>query len=140
LQLDGLWEMAGSILQGGVTLAADPGFQRRFRELEIDLEALAAMELRVLADLHAGATPAVESALLEIRGGEVRQRIHMLKIEALGYYAIPRPDELAAHNEGPVGYDFAAPVVEDWLAGGVLGVDGASELNKSNIARSTLGL
>jgi alkylation response protein AidB-like acyl-CoA dehydrogenase len=124
---DGLWQ--------------DAGFQRRYRELEIELIGLEMLELRILADLEAGQVPGPESSILKIKGTEIGQRINELMVEALGYYALPYPDELLIDNEGPVGHDHALAALKGWLFSRAWSIYGGSnEVQKNIIARRALGL
>lgn len=62
-------------------------FATRLARLEIDLDNLQVTTLRILAASAEGAAPMAESAMLKIRGSELRQDIASLARRALGPYA-----------------------------------------------------
>jgi alkylation response protein AidB-like acyl-CoA dehydrogenase len=141
VQLDRVREIAAAQDPNAEGLWEDAGFQRRYRELEIELIGLEMLELRILADLEAGQVPGPESSILKIRGTEIGQRINELMVEALGYYALPYPDELLIDNEGPVGHDHALAALKGWLFSRSWSIYGGSnEVQKNIIARRALGL
>ena len=63
-------DYAAREVNGGKALLADPLFQKRLSDVEIDLMALEFTELRVLASVAAGGSPGAESSLLKIKGTE----------------------------------------------------------------------
>ncbi len=141
VQLERVREIAVGQDPGAGTLWEEPSFQRRYRELEIELIGLEMLELRILADLEAGQVPGPESSILKIKGTEIGQRINELMVEALGYYALPYPDQLLIDNEGSVGHDHALAALQGWLFSRAWSIYGGSnEVQKNIIARRALGL
>ena len=69
------------------TLLADPLFQQRLSDIEIELIALEYMELRVLAKLSSGDTPGPESSLLKIKGTEIQQALQEIRMQVIGAYS-----------------------------------------------------
>jgi alkylation response protein AidB-like acyl-CoA dehydrogenase len=59
----------------------------RIAQVEIELEALAFTELRVLAAESAGTRPGPESSILKVKGTEIAQALSELALDALGPYA-----------------------------------------------------
>jgi alkylation response protein AidB-like acyl-CoA dehydrogenase len=59
----------------------------RIALVEIELEALAFTELRVLAAESAGTRPGPESSILKVKGTEIQQALSELALDALGPYA-----------------------------------------------------
>jgi alkylation response protein AidB-like acyl-CoA dehydrogenase len=114
-------------------------FRAQAADLEIDLLALEAAVLSVLADDGGGG--AVMASVLKVRGSEIRQRVSELLVRALGDYAMvsyPDPAESDVVLPGP---DFAAGVMATYLyrrAATIYG--GANEIQRNIIARTVLGL
>lgn len=59
----------------------------RIDETEIELDALAFTEMRVLAAESAGVRPGPESSILKVKGTEIQQALSELALDALGPYA-----------------------------------------------------
>lgn len=72
--------------EGSATLIEKESYRNRLAQMEMELDALEVLELRVL---HApegdpDAAPSVLGPILKVRGSELRQRISELAIDALG--------------------------------------------------------
>ena len=80
-------ELAKTQTNAAGVLLDDPQFRNRLSDIEIELQALEYTELRVIASMAAGETPGPESSLLKIKGTEIQQALHELRMEALGGYA-----------------------------------------------------
>jgi len=144
-QLERVSQIAARTPCDGGKVADDTAFQRKYRELDVDLRGLEMLELRMLADVEArqapGSEPSILQMILKVRSTEISQRIADLMVETLGYYALPYPDELPIDNEGSIGHDYALPAVQGWLFAHASSIyDGSSEDQKNVIARSALGL
>ena len=125
----------------GGSLWDDADFRRRVIELEIDLEALAMTELRVLSQVEQGGAPGPESSILKIRGTEISQTLQVMQIEAFGYYGMPYPDQTLIDNEGPIGEPFALAAMQAMLYGRASTIFGGSnEIQKNIISKAVLGL
>src|SRR3546814_1344358 len=79
-----LKQIAQTERKGGRPLAEDPLFAARIARVEIDLENMKTKNLRVLADSGSSAAPLELSAMLQIRGTEIRQELASLARIALG--------------------------------------------------------
>jgi alkylation response protein AidB-like acyl-CoA dehydrogenase len=66
---------------------SDRRLRERIASVEIELEALAFTELRILAAESAGTRPGPESSILKIKGTEIQQRLTELALDAVGPYA-----------------------------------------------------
>ncbi|NJN52665.1 MAG: hypothetical protein HC809_13825 [Gammaproteobacteria bacterium] len=140
-QLTQLRAMAARTLSDGEPLLASSALRARIDAVEIELMALEITELRTLASVAAGGAPGPESSILKIRGTEIAQRIADLQIEVLGYYALPYPDATLLSNEGPVGPDYAMPVLKGMMYGRAASIFGGSnEIQRNIIAKAVLGL
>lgn len=126
-------------------LAAEAGLagaewvETALAELEIDLLAMEATTLRLLAREEAGATLGAETSLLKIRGTEIQQKITetMLQIAGpLAAVAVPP----GAGNAAPVGEPFAHVAYQhlNWRKLSIYG--GSNEIQRQIIAKQVLGL
>jgi alkylation response protein AidB-like acyl-CoA dehydrogenase len=119
---------------GGQPLAADPYFQQRISDIEIDLMALEFTELRVLSAAAAGKEPGAESSVLKLRGSEIAKALQDIKMDVAGYYAgIDDADNNANHS-------FANKTRIDFMYGRASSVyGGTNEIQKNIIAKAVLG-
>jgi len=140
---DHLKQVAEAQRKGGRPLADDPLFAARLAKLEIDLENMKTTNLRVLADSSGGVAPLELSAMLKIRGTEIRQEITSLLRRALGPYAQPFVSEALdeGFNGEPVGPPFAAPVASEYFNNRKLSIFGGSnEVQREIITKALLEL
>jgi len=70
-------------------LDQDQAFKRRLAQLEIDAEAIAMSELRMLSKLKTGQNPGTDASIIKLRGSEVNQDTTELTVAAAGLYALP---------------------------------------------------
>ena len=138
-----LKDIAESETKGGKPLARDPLVAARLARLEIDLDNLRITNLRMLSGSTSGAASMAESAMLKIRGTEVRQEITALARRAVGLYAQPYvPEALdAGYNGEPVGPWYAARVAPDYFNNRKLTIYGGSnEVQREIITKTMLEL
>ena len=127
----------------GRSLANDNSFSGKIADAEIALTALEYLNLRFLAEEAAGRPIGPEASVLKIKGTELRQKLTELTIEALGYYAIPfEPEQLTDRwNEPPIGPDYAAAQIPQYLYSRAATIYGGSnEIQRNIIAKMVLGL
>lgn len=133
--LNDVMSIAAAEPRGNASLADNDDFASRLARLEIALDALETYELRVMAAGAQGASRAYDASILKILGSEVKQKIHMLGIEALGSLAAAWPDEAApSHPSGAGRY-----LVVDALffrAASIYG--GSNEIQRNIVAKSLL--
>lgn len=140
---DHLTQVTRTQRTGGRPLSDDPLFAARLAKLEIDLENMKTTNLRVLAGSGGGAAPLELSAMLKIRGTEIRQEITSLTRRALGRYAQPFLSEALdeGFNGERVGPNYAAPVAVDYFNNRKLSIFGGSnEVQREIIAKALLEL
>jgi alkylation response protein AidB-like acyl-CoA dehydrogenase len=124
----------------GKPLLEDPAFLRKITTVEVDLEALAMTELRVVAASAAGKGPGPESSILKVRGTEIEQRISELAVEAVGYEAMPYITT-ATDNSNDVLTDYAVGATYSYLNNRKLSIFGGSnEIQRNIISKVVLGL
>ncbi len=118
-------------------------FRERLADTAVKLDAVEALESRVLAEAARGGSPGDEASLLKILGTEVMQAIEALRVEASGYYAMPFEREMIAAEvpADPPGPDFALRAVSDYNFGRAHTIYGGSnEIQRNVIAKAVLGL
>ncbi|MCP5130163.1 MAG: acyl-CoA dehydrogenase family protein [Pseudomonadales bacterium] len=125
-------------VNAGKSLLAEPGFQARMSDIEIELMALEFTELRVLAAVASGGAPGAESSLLKIKGTELQQAVQSLAMEVAAYYQGVLPNDLSAEE---LGHDFGSKARQSFMYGRAATVYGGSnEIQKNIIAKAVLGL
>jgi alkylation response protein AidB-like acyl-CoA dehydrogenase len=130
-----------NILKDIVAGLNNPNLERKITELEINLNALEMLELRLLSDLENGGHPGAESSILKIRGTEIQQRLTELFVEASGEYALIYPGPHGHSNNQPTGPAHAAKSVSKFLNYRKASIYGGSnEIQKNIISKYILGL
>lgn len=110
-------------------------------KLEIDLMALEATELRIVAQLSRGKDPGPAASLLKIRGTEIAQRVNDLRHRAVGGYGLSLREHPTSQNMFVPGPKYAHTAAEKYLNTRKLSIYGGSnEIQRNIIARSVLGL
>ena len=121
----------------------DPDLALAVSAVEVDVDALEATELRVMATLQVGQNPGgLVSSMLKLRWSELQQAISRLAVRALGPDALAwetaRPMPLHAAGSGLD--DDARPVVAQYLNARAYTIfGGSSEIQREIVAREVLG-
>ena len=136
-------EMAKTQMSSDRALIEDTAFLDKVAQVEIQINALEATELRILGSLSAGQNVGPESSLLKTRGTEIGQLITELAVEAVDYYALPfnNSGPGIGHNEPPIGSDFAntsAPRYFNYRKASIYA--GSNEIQRNIMAKLVLGL
>lgn len=135
--------IAATESKAGKPLSQDPLFSARLARVEIELANLTISNLRMLTRSDFGAASMADSAMLKIRGTEVRQQITALVRQAAGPYSGPfRPDALEEDHDGePAGPGYAAAAMTDYLNHRKLTIyAGSNEVQREIIASAALEL
>ena len=131
-------EYAAREINGGKSLLADPLFQSRLSDIEIELMALEFTELRVLAAVASGGAPGAESSLLKIKGTELQQAVQSLAMDVAACYQGVLPNDLDAAQ---LGHAFGSKARQAYMYGRAATIYGGSnEVQKNIIAKAVLGL
>jgi acyl-CoA dehydrogenase len=124
-------------------LLDDPDLALAISAVEVDVDALEATELRVMATMQVGQNPGgLVSSMLKLRWSEIQQSITRLGVRLLGADALawesarPMPDAVSA-----AGLDDAArPLVAQYLNARAYTIfGGSSEIQREIVAREVLG-
>jgi alkylation response protein AidB-like acyl-CoA dehydrogenase len=122
----------------------DPGHAELVRDIarvELDLLALEATELRVVAQMARGIDPGAAASLFKIRGTEIFQRIVDLSHRAMGNYGLALREHPAGDNGFIPGPDYGHTSAEKYLNSRKLSIYGGSnEIQRNIIAKAVLGL
>lgn len=124
----------------------DPDFARKAAELEIQIAALDATELRIFSSLSAGKSIGAASSMLKCAGSEAQQAISELALEAIGLYGQPFVEdtwaELKGRSNAPrPGPDYAAPVAPSYFNYRKTSIyAGSNEIQRNIMAKAVLGL
>lgn len=79
----------------------------RLAALQISVQALAALEARVVSAQQAANEPPVPWSMLQARSLALQLEVGEALVDCFGYYALPFPDPVSLHNEGPIGPDVS---------------------------------
>lgn len=122
----------------------DPAFAEFVREIarvELDVLALEATELRVVAQMARGIDPGPAASLFKIRGTEIFQRITDLTHRAIGNNGLALREQPGDGNHFMPGPDYGHTAAEKYLNSRKLSIYGGSnEIQRNIIAKAVLGL
>lgn len=121
----------------------DPDVALRLSEIEVDIDALEMLELRVLSDMQGGRNPGAVSSLLKLRVSEIHQAVTRLGVDVIGYdgLVVETTRPLYALNHAPVVDEELLPVVPKHLNGRAYTIfGGSSEIQRDIIGKLVLGI
>jgi alkylation response protein AidB-like acyl-CoA dehydrogenase len=126
----------------GGRLINDRDFREKIANLEIQVAALNATELRIFSGRTAGKAIGPASSMLKCVGSEYQQAITELTLEAVGTYAAPFvEDPWSQSNEGRAGPDYAAPAAPAYFNYRKASIyAGSNEIQRNIMAKMVLGL
>jgi len=123
--------------------SGDERFTERLSGIEIDIEVLEMMELKLLSKIQQGRNPGPISSVLKLRGSEIHQDITRLGVDILGARALvwePRRP-LYELNDPSVLSERELPLVPAHLNGRAMTIlAGSSEIQHEIMAKQMLGL
>jgi alkylation response protein AidB-like acyl-CoA dehydrogenase len=126
--------------------------RRQLAEAAVQIEALEAIEFRVMSALSVGSAPGPESSILKTVGTELSQRLTEIALTAAGAYAgVHQPHMVSPGGPSPgftpppqndgVGPDYSWTVAAKYLndrAGSIYA--GTNEIQRNIMAKAVLGL
>jgi alkylation response protein AidB-like acyl-CoA dehydrogenase len=116
-------------------------FIREIARVELDVLALEATELRIVAQMSRGIDPGPAASLFKIRGTEIFQRITDLTHQAIGNYGLAIREHPASTNRFMPGPEYGHTATEKYLNSRKLSIYGGSnEIQRNIIAKAVLGL
>ena len=116
-------------------------FARDIARVELDVLALEATELRVVAQMARGIDPGPAASLFKIRGTEIFQNITDLTHRAIGNYGLAIREHPVSANRFMPGPDYGHTASEKYLNSRKLSIYGGSnEIQRNIIAKAVLGL
>jgi len=116
-------------------------FLRDIARIELDVLALEATELRVVAQMARGIDPGPAASLFKIRGTEIFQDITELTHRAIGNYGLAIREHPVSANRFMPGPDYGQTASEKYLNARKLSIYGGSnEIQRNIIAKAVLGL
>ena len=127
----------------GGTMADSSAFMAELATTEVQLQALKALEARVIASVEETGAPGDEASMLKIVGTQVQQTLESLRVEAVGNYSLPFDTDLirGESNLPAPGPDYAVSAVSDMNFGRASSIYGGSnEIQRNVIAKAVLGL
>ena len=127
----------------GGTLSDSDAFMAELANTEVQLQALKALEARVIASVEKTGAPGDEASMLKIVGTQVQQTLESLRVEAVGNYSLPfDTDLIRGESKLPApGPDYAVSAVSDMNFGRASSIYGGSnEIQRKVIAKAVLGL
>ncbi len=139
-------KIAAIEMSGGEPLIDDPDFAAKITAMEMKIESLDAVELRIFSALSAGQAVGPESSMLKCAGSELQQDISELTLEAVGGYAAPFvQDTFAIAREGTNAQmatpDYAAPAAPSYFNYRKTSIyAGSNEIQRNIMAKMVLGL
>ncbi|RMD90255.1 MAG: pimeloyl-CoA dehydrogenase large subunit, partial [Alphaproteobacteria bacterium] len=126
----------------GRPLLEDPVFAARLAKVEMELDALATTNLRVLTAPDAAANMGPISSMLKIKGTEIRQELNDLARRAVGPHALPFASEMLepGYNGPELVPDYALGVAKGYFNNRKITIYGGSnEVQRGIIAKTILG-
>ena len=116
-------------------------FIKEIARLELDVLALEATELRVVAQMSRGIDPGAAASLFKIRGTEIFQQITELTHRAIGNYGLAIREHPMSANRFMPGPQYGHTASERYLNSRKLSIYGGSnEIQRNIIAKAVLGL
>ena len=140
--------IAQGVHEGSNSVWNDMRFRDQFTRLEVDIEALEMLVLRVLVAKRDGKKSSLEASMLKIRGSEIQQRYAELMMQAAGPLSLPFVYEAMEQGWQADAGDLAKAIDLEYapLAGSYFNLrktsiyGGSNEIQKNIIAQQLLAV
>jgi len=133
--LNDVAKIAAGETRGNASLLDDDDFANRLARLEIALDSLEIYEMRVMEAAERGAARDYDASIMKILGSELKQKIHLLGVEALGPLAAAWPDDDAPAHPSGAGQKLVVDALF-FRAGSIYG--GANEIQRNIVSKFLL--
>ncbi|MBL4908275.1 MAG: acyl-CoA dehydrogenase family protein [Sneathiella sp.] len=127
----------------GEYLINDNGFNKRLRDLEIRVMSAEYTERRFMSALSRGGNPGANASISKLMGSELNQEISELRMEAVGYHALPFLPEtrIPGNNTAFPGPERARTATAKYLNNRATTIyAGSSEVQRTVVSKQILGL
>lgn len=127
----------------GQAFADSADFMKKFNDVEVQILAMEATELRILGALAAGQNVGPESSMLKTRGTELQQAVTELALEITGHYAAPLDQSTPAPGDNfqPVGPQPSNGVTQEYFNTRKVSIyAGSNEIQRNIMSKLVLGL
>jgi alkylation response protein AidB-like acyl-CoA dehydrogenase len=127
----------------GQSFADSEDFMKKFNDVEVQILAMEATELRILGALAAGQNLGPESSILKTRGTELQQAVTELALEITGNYAAPLDQSTPAPGDNfqPVGPEASNGVTQEYFNTRKVSIyAGSNEIQRNIMSKLVLGL
>jgi alkylation response protein AidB-like acyl-CoA dehydrogenase len=127
----------------GQSFADSSDFMKKFNDVEVQILAMEATELRILGALAAGQNLGPESSILKTRGTELQQAVTELALEITGNYAAPLDQSTPAPGDNfqPVGPEASNGVTQEYFNTRKVSIyAGSNEIQRNIMSKLVLGL
>ncbi len=127
----------------GQSFADSADFMKKFNDVEVQILAMEATELRILGALAAGQNLGPESSILKTRGTELQQAVTELALEITGNYAAPLDQSTPAPGDNfqPVGPEASNGVTQEYFNTRKVSIyAGSNEIQRNIMSKLVLGL
>lgn len=127
----------------GQAFADSADFMKKFNDVEVQILAMEATELRILGALAAGQNVGPESSMLKTRGTELQQAVTELALEITGNYAAPLDQSTPAPGDNfqPVGPEASNGVTQEYFNTRKVSIyAGSNEIQRNIMSKLVLGL
>lgn len=138
-------ELAAQCRVGDGWLIDQSAFREKVAAVEIKLKALEMTQLRVVSNASSrpSGTQDPASAILKLKGTEIRQATAELLLDVVGPFGLPymSEEDIERRNGPPIGPDWAAAIAPAYFNVRKISIYGGSdEIQKNIIAKAILGL
>ena len=116
---------------------------KKFNDVEVQILAMEATELRILGALAAGQNLGPESSILKTRGTELQQAVTELALEISGNYAAPLDQSTPAPGDNfqPIGPQAHNGVTQEYFNTRKVSIyAGSNEIQRNIMSKLVLGL
>ena len=127
----------------GQSFSDSDDFMKKFNDVEVQILAMEATELRILGALAAGQNLGPESSILKTRGTELQQAVTELALEISGNYSVPLDQSTPAPGDNfqSIGPQAHNGVAQEYFNTRKVSIyAGSNEIQRNIMSKLVLGL